>query len=82
MEIHSPDPAGTHANAVASAHIVFRSSAIHGTGGFARADIPVGTRLIEYVGERISKAEALRRCESNNPYIFSLDDEFDLDYFV
>ena len=59
--------------------VVFRSSAIHGTGGFARRDIASGTRVIEYIGERISKAESLRRCERDNQYIFELDDEFDVD---
>jgi uncharacterized protein len=59
--------------------ILFRSSAIHGTGGFAKGLIRNGTRFIEYVGERISKAESLRRCEANNAYIFSLNEEQDLD---
>ena len=57
----------------------FSRSVIHGTGGYARRDIVSGTRVIEYVGEKITKAESLRRCEQNNQYIFSLDDEFDLD---
>jgi SET domain-containing protein len=38
-----------------------RRSAIHGLGGFARRDIPKGTRIIEYTGEKISNAEADRR---------------------
>src|SRR5438445_8660632 len=59
--------------------IVFRRSAIHGTGGFARRAIAAGTPVIEYVGEKITKAESLRHCEANNDYIFTLDDEFDLD---
>jgi SET domain-containing protein len=59
--------------------ISFRSSPIHGIGGFAAADIPSGTRIIEYVGEQITKAESLRRCEANNEYIFALDDTHDLD---
>jgi len=59
--------------------IEFRRSIIHGTGGFARVAIPAGTRVIEYVGERITKAEAEKRCEANNYYIFTFDDEFDLD---
>jgi len=58
--------------------IQFRHSRIHGTGGFARQAIPAGTRLIEYVGERITKAESLIHCEADNVYIFHLDDEFDL----
>jgi len=59
--------------------LVFKASPIHGVGGFARRDIPAGTRVIEYLGEKISKAESLRRCERNNEYIFELDDEHDLD---
>ena len=37
------------------------ASGIHGRGVYARRNIPDGTRVIEYVGERISKAEAVRR---------------------
>lgn len=48
-------------------------------GGFALDKIKKETPIIEYVGEKISKAESLRRCEQNNFYIFALDDEFDLD---
>ncbi len=59
--------------------VVFHNSPIHGTGGFATADIPKGTRLLEYVGERIDKQESLRRCESGNGFIFSLNDLEDLD---
>ncbi len=56
-----------------------RPSPIHGQGGYAVADIPEGTRIMPYVGERIDKQESLRRCEQNNPFIFYLNDEFDLD---
>jgi len=59
--------------------VVLKPSSIHGTGGFAKADIPAGSRVVEYVGEKITKAESVRRCELNNEYIFSLGDEFDLD---
>lgn len=59
--------------------LVIRSSPIHGTGAFARTRIAKDTRVIEYVGERISKAESLKRCEANNPYIFTLTDTEDLD---
>jgi SET domain-containing protein len=38
-----------------------RASSIHGLGAFARTDIPKGTRVIEYTGEKISNAEADRR---------------------
>jgi uncharacterized protein len=62
--------------------LVFKSSPIHGMGGFARVDIPAGARVIEYVGEKITKQESLARCEQNNEYIFALDDEHDLDGHV
>jgi len=57
----------------------FSNSAIHGTGGFARVNIPAGTRLIEYVGRKIDKQESLRECELENPYIFTINDDYDLD---
>jgi SET domain-containing protein len=41
--------------------LVLRRSTIHGRGVVARVDIPKGTRLIEYTGERIGNAEADRR---------------------
>src|ERR1041385_913818 len=57
----------------------FSESVIHGMGGFAKCDIPAGTRIIEYVGERIGKEEAQRRCENDNRYIFYLDETWDID---
>jgi uncharacterized protein len=54
-------------------------SPIHGQGGFATRLLPKGARIIEYAGERITKAESLRRCEAQNWFIFGLDDEYDLD---
>jgi uncharacterized protein len=57
----------------------FGPSGIQGRGAFARRFIPAGTRVIEYVGERIDKKESLRRCELNNEYIFTLDEDHDLD---
>ena len=60
-------------------YVTFRSSAIDRRGGFARRDIVAGTQVIEYVGEKITKAEALARCEADNEYIFTLDDEWDID---
>ncbi len=54
-------------------------SAIQGTGLFAQTRIPRGFRVIEYVGEKITKSEALERCARQNASIFYLDDQFDLD---
>lgn len=59
--------------------IEFRPSGIHGTGGFARTKIRKGTRMIEYVGHRISKRESARQCVLGNTFIFTLNDDVDLD---
>jgi hypothetical protein len=59
--------------------VLIRPSPIHGWGGFAATDLPAGTRVLEYVGKKISKEESLRRCQANNEYIFGLDEQFDLD---
>lgn len=59
--------------------VIFRESSIHGLGGFARNDIAKGTRVLEYLGQRIDKRESVRRCEANNVYIFCLNDQYDLD---
>lgn len=40
-----------------------RNSSIHGRGVYAVAPIKKGTRIVEYLGERISHAEADRRYE-------------------
>lgn len=91
--IENPSPAVTVAAPAASAaatppaipieqgneYLEIRRSGIHGTGGYARKDIPNGTRIIEYVGERISKEESTRRCEADNEYIFIIDENIDLD---
>jgi SET domain-containing protein len=44
--------------------IVARDSPIHGKGVYALAPIKKGTRVIEYIGERISHDEADRRFEA------------------
>ena len=54
-------------------------STIHGEGVFAKTQICAGERVIEYLGEKITKEESARRCERENWCIFSLDTEFDLD---
>jgi uncharacterized protein len=47
--------------------LIVRNSPVHGYGAFARRDIPKGTRLIEYVGDRISHKEADQRYEDADP---------------
>jgi uncharacterized protein len=58
---------------------VFQRSPIHGVGGFARKEVPAGTRILEYVGRRIDKRESLWQCQQNNEYLFTLNDQEDLD---
>ncbi|HTL17557.1 MAG TPA: SET domain-containing protein-lysine N-methyltransferase [Patescibacteria group bacterium] len=59
--------------------VLFQNSSIHGMGGFAARDILPGTTLLEYKGEKIDKGESARRCELNNVFIFSLNEDYDLD---
>lgn len=56
-----------------------RASIIEGSGGFAARLIREGETIVEYIGERISKEESLRRCAAGNNYIFHLTDTTDLD---
>jgi uncharacterized protein len=56
-------------DATPSALVEARRSAIHGTGVYATTFIKKGTRIIEYLGERISHAEADRR------YVLKGDDD-------
>lgn len=58
-----PKPKVTRSAYATSPLIEARHSPIHGTGVFAVTDIKKGTRIIEYLGERISHAEADRRYE-------------------
>lgn len=59
--------------------IVFKASTIHGTGGFARVDIRRGKRIIEYVGRKISKEESQLELKKFNVFIFTLNDQYDID---
>jgi SET domain-containing protein len=61
-----------------------RASSLHGLGVFALRSIPKGTRVIEYLGERVSHAEADRRYEGkedgdNHTFLFIADDETVID---
>lgn len=75
---------------VSDAHwVIHRRSAIHGRGVFARRDIADGTRILEYTGERITKAETVRREAQrlerqrrggdDSVYFFVLNQRYDLD---
>lgn len=61
-----------------------RRSPIHGSGVFARRRIARGTRIIEYVGERVSHAEADRRyadrdLTDNHTFLFIVDNRIVID---
>lgn len=66
-----------------------KGSTIHGRGMFASKMIPKGTRVIEYIGERITKAEGWRRELARQErarrggdgciYIFELNTKVDID---
>ncbi len=63
---------------------VVRKSGIHGRGVFALVDIPKGTRLIEYLGERMSHKEADKRYGdihegSAHTMLFAANDEVVID---
>ena len=59
--------------------IEVRASALHGLGVFALRRIAAGTRVIEYLGERITHQEADRRydhksADDNHTFLFIADD--------
>ncbi len=64
--------------------IEVRRSRIHGSGVFATRRIRKGTRIVEYLGERISHAEADARYaamddDDGHTFLFVVDDEVCID---
>ncbi len=73
-----------------SEYVSVKKSKIHRNGIFAKKDIPSNTKIIEYVGEKVTRAEGDRRGEkvlensknhtiSGGVYIFELNKRYDLD---
>lgn len=73
-----------------SPYIIVKSSGIHNKGVFAKKNIKKGTKIIEYVGEIITKKESDSRAqtqlEKNKKnkthgavYIFELNKRYDID---
>jgi SET domain-containing protein len=66
-----------------------RKSGIHARGLFAAKDIEAGERVIEYVGDKVTKAESDRRADKQLEkagkngdgavYIFTLNKRYDID---
>jgi len=64
-----------------------KASPIQGLGAFAVRPIPVGTRLIEYAGERLTPSQADERypddeCARHHTYLFAIDDDVVIDAAV
>lgn len=68
---------------------IVKRSSIHNRGIFAKHDIPNDTPIIEYVGEKITKAESRRRGDALMEkskktgcaavYVFTLNKRYDID---
>ncbi|MDR2214444.1 MAG: SET domain-containing protein-lysine N-methyltransferase [Nevskiaceae bacterium] len=74
----APDPT------LPSPWLVVRRSKVHGNGCFARKFIPKGTRIIEYIGERLSHKEANDRYEDadendNHTFLFTVSNRAVID---
>lgn len=72
------DKAAAKLAAKAALLIKVRRSRVHGQGVFALRRIAKGTRIIEYVGDRISHARANRRYDDhdandNHTFLFAVD---------
>ena len=67
-----------------------KKSKIHNSGVFAAADIKKNTRIIEYIGEKVTRSEGDKRSEkrikkylnskkTGSVYIFELNKKYDID---
>ena len=69
---------------------IVKNSKIHGSGVFAKTDIKKGTRIIEYIGQKVTRHEGDKRSEkrikkylnskkNGSVYIFELNSRYDID---
>ena len=67
-----------------------KNSKVHGNGLFAKTDIKKGTKIIEYIGEKVTKKEGGRRADcqirkakknkkNGMVYVFELNKQYDID---
>lgn len=81
--VNAPDTAvpATAASVPEAADVPFevRQSGIEGSGAFATRPLGHEETVAEYVGERLPKAESSRRQQAGNPFIFTVDEEIDID---
>ncbi len=70
-----------------------KKSKIHGTGVFANMDIKKGEKIIQYIGDKVTKSEGDKRSayriknylnssKTGSVYIFELNSKYDIDGFV
>ena len=81
MEVHhypNIDPAKDREH-VPKIPVWIGNSAIAGRGLFTAQAIKKGCRIIQYTGEKITKAESAKRLREGNVYIFELNERYDID---
>jgi len=64
---------------VENKYLVFKKSKIHNVGAYAARDIRKGTRIIEYIGQPITKKKAAAELQDGNGYVFTINKFFDID---
>ena len=64
---------------VENKYLVFKKSKIHNVGAYAVRDIRKGTRIIEYIGQPITKKKAAAELQDGNGYVFTINKFFDID---
>ena len=64
---------------VENKYLVFKKSNIHNLGAYAARDIRKGTRIIEYIGQPITKKKAAAELQDGNGYVFTINKFFDID---
>ena len=69
---------------------IVKNSKIHGSGVFAKTDIKKGSRIIEYIGQKVTRQEGDKRSEkrikkylnskkTGSVYIFEINSRYDID---
>ena len=69
---------------------IVKKSKVHGSGVFAKTDIKKNVKIIQYIGEKVSKSEGDKRSEdrikrylnskkTGSVYIFELNSKYDID---
>lgn len=65
--------------ALKNQYVKIKNSKIHGSGGFAKKNIKKGTKIIEYIGNVLTKADAEKVSDKDGIYLFILNNKYDID---